>query len=227
MNKNKEICFVLLPGFSPDNFPVLGLKRVLESLGYSVVATSFYGESKIEDFSLLAMDDCISNISKIINKASDKYEKVFGVGISLGGALLIEHAKSFDNLSGIVSVGTPFRLKWRKLISFGQWLFPAIYLFWKQLQKIQKLRLVPLGASERVIGYLEGKFLKNLKVITVPILFLHSRKDGVTDYLALEEYVPGISSKRKEIIYFENGNHVVDDNPEIIARHAIKFFGLE
>ncbi len=228
MNKTKsKICFVLLPGFSSDDMQALGLKKILEKSGYDAVASNFYGEKIINDFSALTTEECLNNISETINRLSDKYEQVFGIGISLGGAFLMEHAKKFDNLNGIVSVGTPFRLKKRKLISLGQWFFPLIYLFWRPLQKIQKLRLSPIGASKEIIGYLEGKFLENLRIVTVPILFLHSKKDGVADYRALEEYVPRVGSEKKEITYFKNGNHVIDDNPEIIVKHALKFFELE
>lgn len=223
---NKNVCFVLLPGFSVDNFSVLGLKKALENFGYNAIATNFFGEKKVDDFLNLTMEESVANISELINKSSDKCERVFGIGISLGGALLMEHAKKFDNLSGIVSIGTPFRLKKRKLISLSQLLFPILYPIWKQLQKIKKLQLVPYGASEQVVSYLEGKFLENLNAVTVPILFLHSQKDGVTDYRALEEYVPVLSGERKEIIYFKNGNHVINDDPEIIARHAMNFFKL-
>ena len=226
MNENKKICFVLLPGFSSDNLQIMGLKKLLEEAGYTAIAANFYGTEIITDFTDMTAEGCIKNISTIINQASSQYEKVYGIGISLGGALLMEHAKNFDNLSGIVSVGTPFRLKNRKWIALGEWLFPAIYFFWKPLQKIQRLRLSPLGASIQMISYMEGKFLEHLEVITTPILFLHSRKDGVTDFEALDEYVPKISSEKKEIIFFPNGKHVVDDNPKTITDYAVSFFGL-
>ena len=226
MKNKKDICFVLLPGFSPDSFPVAGIKKSLNSLGYDAVVSNFYGQKEINNFSLLTMDEAIENISQIINSISDQYSRVFGIGISLGGALFIEHAKNYANLDGIVSVGTPFCLRKKKLIAVGQFFFPLIYFFWKRLQKIKKLRLLPLGASDQVIRYLEGGFLKNLDTIDTPILFLHSRKDGVADYSALEKYVPKISSEKKEVIYFKNGNHVVNDNPELIVQHALNFFEL-
>ena len=128
MNRDgRKICFILLPGFSPDNIPVLGLKNILENKAYDVIASNFYGDADVTDFSILRDNDCIENVSKIINKASDDYDEIFGIGVSLGGAFLLEHAKSFNNLSGIVSIGTPFRLKFKTLLHLGQKSLPFVY----------------------------------------------------------------------------------------------------
>jgi esterase/lipase len=223
---NKKICFILLPGFAPDNVPVLGLRDVLKKHGYEVIATNFFGDIDVTDFSYLTSGDCIANISKIINDASSKYDSVFGIGISLGGALLLEHAKNHHNLDGIVSIGTPFKLKNEKLIGFWKILFPFIYPAWRRLQRYKKLRLIPVGAGSMVVKYLKNGFLENLESIHTPILFLHSKKDNITDYRALEKFSSIISSPKQEITYFNNGNHVINYDLESIVTHSLDFFGL-
>jgi hypothetical protein len=51
MGKHREnFCFILLPGFAPDTKPVLVLKNHLESLGYSVVTSNFWGDEGIPNF---------------------------------------------------------------------------------------------------------------------------------------------------------------------------------
>jgi esterase/lipase len=223
---NSKICFVLLPGFAPDYIQVLSLGESLKKHGFAVVASSFFGNARIDDFSYLTAENCIENISKIIDEAAGKYDMVFGIGISIGGALLLEIAKNNSNIKGIVSIGTPFRLRHRKLIKLGRKACPFIYPVWKQLQKYKKLRLLPIGAGSMVVDYLDGKFLENLNSIQIPALFLHSKKDKVTDYKALSEFVPKLSSEKKIITFFDNGNHVIDYNPELIIKNSLDFFEL-
>jgi esterase/lipase len=225
-NNNSKICFVLLPGFAPDYVQVLGLRESLKKHGFDVVASSFFGNTDIDDFSHLTAEDCIENISKIIDEASEKYDLVFGIGISIGGALLLENAKNNNNIKGVVSIGTPFRLKHRKLIRVGQKICPVIHPLWNQLQKYKKLRLLPIGAGDMIVNYLEGKFLENLNSIEIPALFLHSKEDKVTDYKALSEFVPKLLSTNKKIIFFDNGNHVIGYNSELIIKNALSFFEL-
>ena len=47
----------------------------------------------------------------------------------------------------------------------------------------------------------------------------------MTDYRALAEYVARISSAKKKIVFFKNGNHVIEYNP-LTVEWALEFFGL-
>jgi esterase/lipase len=182
---------------------------------------------KVTDFNSLTAAECIRNISELVDNAAKKYDKVYGIGISLGGAFLLEHAKNNTNLDGIVSVGTPFRLKNQRLIRFAQALFPLVYPAWKRLQKLEQLRLLPVGAGNMVITYLQKAFLEKLDLIEAPVLFLHSKKDPVTDYLAVEKFSAQFSSVRQESWFFENGNHVIDNDSDLIIKHSLEFFDLQ
>jgi esterase/lipase len=225
-SSHQKTCFILLPGFAPDYSPVLALKRTLEKYGYAVTATNFFGDIIVEDFKKLSIQECQENISDIINRATLKYDRVIGIGVSLGGALLLEHAKTKNNLYGIVSIGTPFKLKYRQLMSIGEFLLPTMYPIWKHFEKFKHLRLLPIGAGPAVIRYLENRFLQKLENIQIPVLFLHSKKDLVTDYRALPEFSEKISSKHKDIILSENGSHVIDHDPKYIFEHLAHFFDL-
>lgn len=224
MTNNKNICFILLPGLAPDAFPVLGLKKVLEDYGYTTISSNFFGNMEVSDFSKLSLDECMKNISKIIKNALAKYDKVFGIGISLGGAFFLEYAKRNNDLDGIISIGTPFKIRHRKLLQFiNDLAIPIIYPLWNKLQQIKKLRLLPIGAGEMTVRYLEGKFLEHLENIKTPVLFLHSKKDRVTDYKALAEFSKKISSQINETIFFDNGNHVIDNDPQKVIAYVLNF----
>ncbi|MDR3559552.1 MAG: hypothetical protein P4L62_01430 [Candidatus Pacebacteria bacterium] len=227
MTKDKsKIHFILVAGFSSDSEETFWLRDILREKGYGVTAVSFYGPKLRTEFASLTEDECIRNLAKVIDQVSEKNETVFGIGISLGGALLLEHAKNNKNLAGIASVGTPFRLRNLKLMVAAQRvIIPLIYPAWKHLQKRDRLRLSPLGAAQMSVRYMRNRFLENLGSVETPALFLHSKKDKVTDWRALEEYLPKLSSSKKEILYFDNGNHVINYSPLIIEK-TLEFFDL-
>jgi len=225
MDKSK-IYFIIVAGFSSDHMEALGLKECLEKMGFSADAISFYGKGYRDDFSEITAAECIYNVSEIINEACRKYDMVFGIGISLGGSLLLEHAKKYNNLKGIVGVGVPFKLRKRELIRLAQKLLPVVLPIWNRLQKIKKLRLNPIGAANMVIEYLEGNANKNLDYIKTPVLIIHSKKDPVSDYKAVPQFFNLISSVKKEIVFFDNGNHVVDHDFNSVAKYALDFFKI-
>ncbi len=198
---------------------------MLKDRGYGATALSFYGSQNVVDFTDITEQECVDAVSVTVNALAREGTEVYGIGVSLGGALLLEHAKRHDTLSGIVSIGTPFRLRHRWAIDLGFRLLPVAYPLWRRLQRRKHLRLSPIGAAKAMIGYMEGTFLRDLESITTPTLFLHSRKDQVTDHQALAEYVPKISSVRKKVVFFKNGNHVIDYNP-LTVEWALEFFGL-
>ena len=224
MTENKsKIHFILIAGFSSDHKEAYGLKKSLLDLGYSSYAISFYGKEYVDDFTHITKEQCIGNVCDYIDECLEKYDEVYGIGISLGGALLLEYAKTRAGLKGIVSVGTPFKLQNRRLIALAQFTLPVFYPIWKRLQKIKKLRLSPVGAGREMIGYMENEFLQNLEKVKTPVLFLQSKKDKVVDWKALEENFGKIGSEMKEIEYFHNGRHVIDHDPDLVAGMALQF----
>jgi esterase/lipase len=227
MNKKKPSnCFVLLPGFSPDNYPVLELKKMLEDRGHAAVASSFYGTEIIKNLSHLTLDDCLRNLSQTIREAKKDYDRVFGIGISLGAALLLEHAKKEKNLDGIVSIGTPFKLKHQKLIRLGQVPVPLVKPFWRVAGKFKKWRLPPIAAAKVVLNFLRKDFTSDLEEIDVPTIFFHSKKDGVTDYRVVQEFSDRMKSSKKKIIFFDNVGHVINGHTEKVLEYIFEFFEL-
>jgi len=218
-----KIHFVLIAGLSSDHKEAYGLKASLKKLGYSAYAISFYGKDYMDDFTNLTAAQCVENISKYIDDCCQTYDTVYGIGISLGGALLLEHAKTNNNLKGIVSVGTPFKLKKRELISVAQFLLPLFYPVWRRLQKIKRLRLSPVGAGNAMINYMENEFLQGLNKVQTPTLFLHSKKDRVSDWTVLEKNVDRMSGAHTEIEFFHNGRHVIDHDPDLVVKMALDF----
>jgi esterase/lipase len=227
MNGEKsKIHFVIVAGLSADNKEALGFKDILERDGYGAEAISFYGEKYVDDFTGMKIDECIRNVSAIIDRAAEKYEYVYGVGISLGGSLLLEHAKKSGNLDGIASIGTPVKLKKRLLVTFVQKIYPFVYPIWRRLQKIKKLRLMPIGAGNMVIEYIEKDFVKNLDSVKTPTLLLHSKKDDVSDYRVMPRFLEKISSEKKQIRFFNNGRHVIDEDLFAVVNNILEFFKL-
>ncbi|TSA45228.1 hypothetical protein D4R51_02225 [bacterium] len=223
---NPSNCFILLPGFSPDNFPVLELKKMLEARGHAAIASSFYGTEIIRDLSHITMEDCLRNLSQTIREAKKNHDRVFGIGISLGAALLLEHAKKEKNLDGIVSIGTPFKLKHQKLIRLGQVPVPLVKPFWRVAGKFKKWRLPPIAAAKVVLNFLRRDFTSDLESITVPTLFFHSKRDGVTDYRVVQEFSDRMASPKKKIIFFDNEGHVINGHSEKVLEHIFDFLEL-
>jgi esterase/lipase len=227
MFDRSQICFVLLPGFAPDAQPVFELREALRKKGYHAIASNFWGKGAIQDFSQLTIPQCQEGVARLIRNAAQRHSRVIGVGICLGGALFLGHAKNETNLHGIVSIGTPFRLRYRTLRYIGELLLPFVYPLWRRIDAMKKeWRLLPVGAGPTVVRYLEREFLQGLDRIRTPALFLHSKKDPIADYGVLAEFLSKISSREKRLITLEKKDHVADGDADLVVRHLLEFFSL-
>lgn len=220
--------FILLPGFSPDADSMIPLKKHLEESGYTATISNFWGDQNVSDFSELTFNDCMAGIDSLIKTACAEHKSVAGLGVSIGGALLMEYAKENPGLDFIISVGTPFRLRNRKWISLGIYLLPAFYPVWKLFQKIKKLRLLPIGAAPMVLDYVENWFLADYENIKIPVFFIHSKQDFVADYKAVAEFSKYFKNSLLPSKILDNGNHVFNYDPETIIENSLEFLnGLQ
>lgn len=222
MLEKNRVCFLLLPGFASDHSSLLELEKKIGGLGYHAVAVNFWGVAEVPDISQLTIKDCLDGIARITAELASTFDFVIGVGMSLGGAFLIEHAKYGNGLDYIVSVGTPFKLKNRTLIHIGL-NFPFMHQIWNAIvQPLSGGTLPPLATSRMIIQYFETDFLKNLDKVVAPILLIHSKRDKVTDYAVVGEYMAQLKSPTKNLISVDNANHVLNYNFDILLRHIFE-----
>jgi esterase/lipase len=216
-------CLLLLPGFSPDNVPVIPLKQDLERAGFSVVAANFWGEKNVDDLSALTADFCTRGVTDTITRLTKQYRSVIGIGISLGGALLIEHAKKHNDLAGIISIGTPFCLKNKWFIKLALALFPITRFVVGIINRFLSRRLPPIESAKEIFGYLRRAFLHNLGNVTTPLLLIQSGNDGVTDSRCSKRYVHQFGSKEKDLKFIDGKNHVFEYDGGAFMHEVVAF----
>ena len=57
------------------------------------------------------------------------------------------------------------------------------------------------------------------------MLFIHSKKDWVTDHKAAKEYAQKFPNKKNKFIYFDNGGHVINGNSGKVVERILEFLG--
>ncbi len=219
--QKKNICFFILPGFNPDSNSVGGIKQALESLGYPAFSANFWGNNEKKDFSKLTIEECRIGIKEEIEKLSKNYEYIIGIGISLGGALLLDYAKNEDGLYCVVSVGTPFKLRYELSIKFGLIILPLLRLFYKLTNRKSKW-----VASGKVVRYLTRDFIQDVDRVRTRVLLLHSTFDFVAEREVVDEFLNMMSSTDKQVVYIKDTDHVINYDSEIILPAMFDFLSL-
>ena len=214
----KHTCFIIVPGFDKDTSSVENIKKELEETGYAAFSVNFWGDGEV-NFRTLTMHQAVAGLKSKIEEKAKHYDHVIAIGISLGGALLLEYAKQDSEIDTIVGVGIPFRLQYHYSLAFSSYVFFPILMLWWNLTGSH----IKWLASHRVQKYLSGTFQTNLTAIKTPILLLQSTRDKVVNPVATKRYFETLVTPIKKLIMVDDVDHVLAQNEPIIFSECIKF----
>jgi carboxylesterase len=143
-------------------------------------------------------------------------ERVFVVGLSMGGLLALDLAAA-EPVDGVIVIGTPLRLHHPLA-----WLIPLVKYVRPMQPKPQGSDICDAAARERHPSYdvmplhavhelqrLQRRVRSRLAQVTAPILVAHGAHDQSARPADARRIHAGVSSRVRELIFFESSAHVV------------------
>lgn len=192
---------IICPGWfmTKDSKSFTDLAESLSSR-HDVIAMDFRGHGRSGGLYTFTAKE-IEDVKTVVNFAKSKYEKVYLMGFSLGGALVILHGALVGDVSKIITVSAPsdFGKIENKMWHPNAWI--------PTFKKFEPKRWVSVRPSPKI-----GEKIKPIDVvdkITVPTLFIAGEKD-VTVYPWHTEllYEKAVCEKKYEL--FEKCIHAED-----------------
>lgn len=220
---------LLLHGFSGSCGEVRALGKRLHEAGFSVVAPALPGHgTQPAALSDVSRDDFLTQVESAYRDAARRFERVYVVGLSMGGALGL-HIASDHPVAALVTISAPVFMS--RLVSLT---VPAMLRF------APKHHVISNYAAWRgeVVGYRTtplsslGVFLDVLKTvrrelprISVPLLILHATKDQTVPVSNAPFIAAHVGSEQKVVRIVEGGRHLLTLPPHLdeIAEHTLGF----
>ena len=170
------------------------------SRGHDVVVMDFRGHGKSEGLYTFTEKE-VNDLKSVVDFAKERYEKVYLMGFSLGGALVVLHGALVGNVDKIIAVSAPsdFDKIENKMWHPNAWI--------PTFKKFEPKRWVSVRPSPKI-----GKKIKPVDVvdkIKVPTLFIAGEKD-VTVYPWHTELLFKKAVCEKKYILFEDCIHAED-----------------
>lgn len=167
---------------------------------HDVVVMDFRGHGKSGGFYTFTEKE-VNDLKAVVNFAKERYEKVYLMGFSLGGALVVLHGALVGNVDKIIAVSAPsdFDKIENKMWHPNAWI--------PTFRKFEPKRWVSVRPSPKI-----GKKIKPVDVvdkINVPTLFIAGEKD-VTVYPWHTESLYEKAICEKKYILFEDCIHAED-----------------
>ena len=174
-----------------------------------------------EDLLKVCKEECKESAKEAYLKLSGKVKKVFIVGNSFGGNLAFYLAKEFgDQISGIVSLGTPIRLRFHNFIKFRLYTYGLLKKFYKKRPRHYALdytdmsdeitySFMPTKSVREFFKLIEEETIPNLPKVKVPTFIGHASVDPVVAPESATYIHEHIGSSHKIIFWFNSSHHTL------------------
>ena len=206
-----------LHGLTGTPYEVRPLGRALADAGMRSVGPVLPGHDRsAEELSRVPYTAWLEGVRTELRELRSQHERVFVVGLSLGGLLTLALAAE-EEVDGVVAIGTP--LRFRRTI---RWLVPAVKYVAPYLKKNggsdirdpaarrrhPSLPVMPL-ASVHQLMHLQERVEAALPRVTAPLLVAHGAHDGTANPADARVIHDRAGSRERSLLLLDDSGHVV------------------
>jgi len=210
---------LLVHGFTgtPKEMRLLG--EHLASTGYTVLGVRLFAHAtKPEDMLRARWQDWLAGVEDGWHLLRGITEKIFVIGLSMGGALSLVFASRFP-VAGVIAMATPHhlpndpRVPCIRLISMVKKYIPKDPPRWSDMEAYREHISYQVEPTRALIEVRD--LLKEMRValpkVTAPTLLIYSKNDPTItpDEKHMEMISAGLGSRIKQTLWIEQSGHVL------------------
>ena len=223
-----------LHGLTGTPYEVRPIAEALAAHGVRAVGPVLPGHGGAHDVLARAThEEWIAAVASAHAALRERHERVYTVGLSLGGLLALCHAADAQ-VDGLVVIGTPLHLSTRlaALLPLVRWIkpyFPKRRPGSDIRDSVARARhpsmTVMPAASVIELVRLQARTRELLHRVEAPLLVAHGSLDATAHPHNAQEIAASVSSLDRELLWLPNSGHVVPvdhDGPEL-AQAVVDF----
>jgi carboxylesterase len=227
---------LLIHGWTTTSYELRHLGKYLNESGYTVFAPLLRGHGTVpKDLENVRWEDWMKDVEVAYTKLKENYQQIYVGGTSIGSCLTIMLAKNHPDISGLILMAMPYKIKFERI------LIPFAHLS-KKIKKYNKKYYPPtfgaINTITRLISYqsysldsaletfkLVQEARKNISYISQPAFLIQSLSDHVVSRKSLEKIYNLLASKIKKKKYIKRAYHtfISDIKNESIFKEILDF----
>ena len=229
---DSDIGILLSHGFTSGPGSMAHLSQRFAEAGLNVECPLLSGHgTRWQDLIGVKAEDWLRDLGEASQRLKARSRKVFVVGLSLGGSLVLRLAQTDPEIQGVVAINHALLFN-NPLVPFAGWLKhlvasqPAIAGDIKdpEAKEVAYDRTPTAGVAQ--IHRLSCLVRQDWDKLTQPLLVFKSREDHVLPVSNATLTLQMAASKDKELVWLENSYHVatLDYDKDLIAERCLAFF---
>lgn len=222
---------LVMQGFTGTVGSIRYYAQQLAARGLTVEAPRLTGHgTQWQDVNKAHYTDWIRDAEQAYQSLTERCDKVFVTGLSMGGTLVLYLAEHHPEIAGVIPVNAPVFMTDKRipLLPVVRYLVastPAIASDIMEPGVIEPAYdRTPTAGTYQMVKLLSVA-RKDLGLITQPLLVMRSTHDHVVPHECAPFIMEHVSSKDKEMVVFERSAHVVtmDYDKDGVVEAAWKF----
>ncbi len=235
-NNGKAV--ILIHGWSSTPYTIRKLGEYLNKKGYTVIGPRLTGHgTSPDDLEGVVWQDWLDNLDGVYKNITQRYDKVFVAGTSLGGNLAILLAEKYPKIKGLILLATPYKTKSKikttiliKLIKLSgiKYLnkyYPAkVKTLGTAITPMVSYQRYPVKSVEELMKGVSAS-IKIMQNIKQPCFIIQSKDDHMINLDSAEKIYNRIASKIKKKKYLQNTYHsfISDVNNQYVFKDIYNF----
>jgi carboxylesterase len=209
---------LLIHGWTSTPYEVRRLGMYLNENGYTVYGPMLQGHGTVPcDLENLKWTDWLNDIAIAFDKLKENHEKVYVAGTSIGGNLAIILAKKKKEISGLILMATPYKLKFEPIVLFfskilgifkkyNKKFYPPTFGSKTTITRLIAYQTYPIKSAQETFAAVKIARIR-LYEIKQPCFLIQSKSDHIIAKNSLEKIYSQIGSKIKKKKEIERAYH--------------------
>jgi carboxylesterase len=209
---------LLVHGWTTTPYELRRLGRYLNEFGYTVSAPLLRGHGSVpKELEKADWTDWLVDIEKEFETLKSKHSKVFVGGTSIGSNLVLFLAKSHPEISGLVLMATPYKVKFeslsflcakilKRIKPFHKKYYPPTFGANNTITRLISYQSYPIKSALEIFQLVK-ETRKIIPAVKQPCFLIQSSSDHVVAKNSLEEIYNRIGSKIKSKRYLKRAYH--------------------
>ena len=209
---------LLVHGWTSTPYEVRRLGKYLNENGYTVHAPQLRGHGTVpKNLEEVHWNDWLEDVRKSYLELKKEHHKVYIAGTSIGSNLVIMLASKYPDISGLVLMATPYKIKFEKIAQalarfnlkfrkYNKKFYPPTFGVATTITRLIAYQTYPITSAIEAFDLVQisRKYLGKIKQ---PCFVLQSTSDHIVIRKSLEKIYGAIKSKVKKKKYIHRAYH--------------------
>jgi carboxylesterase len=227
---------LLVHGWTSTPYEVRRLGKYLNENGYTIYAPQLKGHGTVpKDLENVRWNDWLLDLKKAHTFLKAETDEIYVAGTSIGANLAILLAAEISDISGLILMAMPYRIKFEKTVlliakflkvfkNYTKKHYPPTFGVSRTITRLISYQTYPIESALEVQRLIE-RSRESLHEINQPCFIIQSAHDHIAQEDSLEKIYRQINSKIKKKEYVQKAYHtfISDIKNGHIFENILKF----